>query len=542
MGLDTAKDGLAIHAPPPPPPRDRSKKRSAPAGPPLEGTRKSARSSGIIQSPEEIETIRIAEQEELNWLIAQAQIAKHAPRPIEALRGVLGSGSTQSLYKTLASVAAEEQPAKPRPNTSPRKPKGREVPRPLVNEPEDHEGEDELRESLEKLVLRDLVKVVPERIYCLLVHPSETKDIVIIGDKKGHVGIWDATHAGEKPSVANGAIRATGGVDQDEDMVDGQATFWHWKAHSGTISSLRFPPLGTAGGISKLYSSSYDCTVRVTDLHTGTSSEVIDADKLDDAEPLVHNVDFTQDGNEIWGEQKRHLFSEKYFEQASSFTACDNNGGIIFRDLREPMETTRRWQVEKYKIGCISLNPVDRFTAVTAHLKREMRIWDLRKLLGMPTGSPIETYDECVVARYGYEKACTSAYFDQTGTRILSTSYDDTIRVWDDLDSTNFAALNEEGAFEPSQLIHHDVQTGRYCSVFKATWVTSPATVPIFTIGDMQRVLDVVASTTGTRLAGLTGEIITSVPAATAAHPITPGKYYGGTAAGKVSFYSNPVE
>lgn len=84
----------------------------------------------------------------------------------------------------------------------------------------------------------------------------------------------------------------------------------------------------------------------------------------------------------------------------------------------------------------------------------------------------------------------------------------------------------------------HDVQTGRYCSVFKATWVTAPAAVPIFTIGDMQRVLDVVSATTGTRLAGLTGDIITSVPAATAAHPVVPGRYFGGTAAGKVSFWS----
>lgn len=56
---------------------------------------------------------------------------------------------------------------------------------------------------------------------------------------------------------------------------------------------------------SKLYSSSYDCTVRVTDLCTGTSSEVIDADRFDDQEPLVHNVDFTQDGNEIWGKSQR---------------------------------------------------------------------------------------------------------------------------------------------------------------------------------------------------------------------------------------------
>lgn len=157
----------------------------------------------------------------------------------------MGSGSTASLYRILKQVAQETPPARPSPNVSPRKPKDRSVPRPLVNEPEDHEGEQELRDSLERLVLRDLVKVVPERIYCLLVHPSAEKDLVIIGDKKGHVGIWDATHAGEKPVVPNGSIRATGGQDEDEELVDAHATFWHWKAHSGTISSLRFPPLGS---------------------------------------------------------------------------------------------------------------------------------------------------------------------------------------------------------------------------------------------------------------------------------------------------------
>ncbi|KAM0753844.1 WD40 repeat-like protein [Meredithblackwellia eburnea MCA 4105] len=386
---------------------------------------------------------------------------------------------------------------------------------------EDYEKEDEMIESLNKLVLRDLVKVVPERIYCLAVHPSVTKDLVFIGDKKGVIGAWDATDAGKKVSTTNGAIRGTGGADEAEDQELAH-THWHWKGHAGTISSLRMPPLGTAGAHTKLYSSSYDCTVRVTDLHTSQSSEVIDADRFDNNEPLVHTVDFTQDGNEIW--------------------ACDNNGGIIFRDLREPLETTRRWQVEKYKIGCISLNPVRRFTAVTAHLKREMRLWDLQKLLGMPTDSPMELYDECVVSRFGFEKACTSAYWDPTGTRILSTAYDDTIRVWDGINPDNLAALNEEGGFDPAQYIHHDVQTGRYCSVFKATWVTSPTPVPIFTIGDMQRMLDITSATTGTRVGALTGEIITSVPAATAAHPITPGKYFGGTAAGKVSFFSEPVE
>lgn len=182
------------------------------------------------------------EQEELNALIHAAQIAKHAPRPIEALRGVTGSGSTASLNRVLAAVAAEAHPPRAEKATplSPRKSK---------TEPNEEAlaGEDELRASLQALALRDLVKVVPERIYCLLVHPSTTKDLVIIGDKKGHIGVWDATEVGRKPAaVPNGAIRSTGGTDAEEDE-DAKATFWHWKGHSGTISSLRFPPVGTAG-------------------------------------------------------------------------------------------------------------------------------------------------------------------------------------------------------------------------------------------------------------------------------------------------------
>ena len=46
---------------------------------------------------------------------------------------------------------------------------------------------------LESLVVRDehAVKVVPERIYSVAVHPSSEKILACAGDKKGYVGLWD---------------------------------------------------------------------------------------------------------------------------------------------------------------------------------------------------------------------------------------------------------------------------------------------------------------------------------------------------------------
>lgn len=128
--------------------------------------------------------------------------------------------------------------------------------------------------------------------------------------------------------------------------------------------------------------------------------------------------------------------------------ATDTNGGISHRDLREPIQTTRRWEMkDQSKIGGISINPVNPYLAVTSHLKREMRyvadfpfssfvqaltffllvcrVWDLRKMMAI---APDRSVQSACLTTYTYGKACTSAYFDRTGTRILSTSYDDRIR------------------------------------------------------------------------------------------------------------------
>lgn len=45
----------------------------------------------------------------------------------------------------------------------------------------------------------------------------------------------------------------------------------------------------------------------------------------------------------------------------------------------------------------------------------------------------------------------------------------------------------------------------------------------------------------GTMVKSFADEEITAVPAVTACHPTLPGKYYGGSASGKIAFFTEPV-
>lgn len=141
---------------------------------------------------------------------------------------------------------------------------------------------------------------------------------------------------------------------------------------------------------------------------------------------------------------------------------------MIHRDLREPIQTARRWTVDRAKseldprrinltqltlilsltVGGLSINPVNPNIAVTGHLKHDLRsvfpspslpsalltfffhrrVWDLRKLVGMPEDAYGEEFDDCIVANYEHTKACSAAYWDRSGTKVLTTSYDDVLR------------------------------------------------------------------------------------------------------------------
>lgn len=48
--------------------------------------------------------------------------------------------------------------------------------------------------------------------------------------------------------------------------------------------------------------------------------------------------------------------------------------------------------------------------------------------MDLPEDAEPELLEDCTVTKFEHVHACSSSYFDRTGTRILTTSYDDTLR------------------------------------------------------------------------------------------------------------------
>ena len=194
----------------------------------------------------------------------------------------------------------------------------------------------------------------------------------------------------------------------------------------------------------QVLTSAYDCTLRSTSFVTGKSTELF---SLASSSTLLTSFDLSSNGNEIW--------------------ISDALGGISHVDLREGGRSRRQVNI-KEKIGCISVNPRrDHLLATSSndhalklsfqvYLRENLtylsvaRIWDVRKLMQIETGSVLEEEGApavleadnevvdrflmskpgqgTVVAEYEHGQSASSAYWDPSGTRIVSTSYDSRLR------------------------------------------------------------------------------------------------------------------
>jgi hypothetical protein len=81
--------------------------------------------------------------------------------------------------------------------------------------------------------LKAVKKITPDRVYSLAVHPTTDKDLVFVGDRKGWLGIWNASADAEEI-----------GKEEDEtDQLDRHAFAQRVYNDHGTISCLRFDPI-----------------------------------------------------------------------------------------------------------------------------------------------------------------------------------------------------------------------------------------------------------------------------------------------------------
>ncbi|KAK7020570.1 DNA damage-binding protein CMR1 [Favolaschia claudopus] len=394
----------------------------------------------------------------------------------------------------------------------------------------------ELREKLQDLKVVSRAKVTQDRIYSAAYHPEKTKDLIFFGDKHGQLGIWDAQASAEE------VVDEDGDVAPAADQEGGK--YWrlqlHWPATSkSSISCVKIDPMDAHS----VYTSSYDCTIRSLSFTSGVSREIF---SLEDT--LICSMDLAPTGQEIW--------------------ISDAAGGVWHRDLRQDKSTAVRYGLSDQKIGCISVNAARPNLLLTASNSRSLKIWDTRKLQtlsvdlsdslptpppsspGGPFLTPISTINTeidfesvtefveskrgkgCLRGEWHHDKSVSSAYWDPSGRRIVSTSYDDHLRLWDIAP----AALEKSAQFpssRPFNRIRHNCQTGKWLTILRAQWSPNRDVYPHFTIGNMNHSLDIFSSKGEliTRLADHTK--ISAVQAVTCSHPSIVERAVSGNGSGR---------
>ncbi|KAJ7109432.1 WD40-repeat-containing domain protein [Mycena epipterygia] len=403
----------------------------------------------------------------------------------------------------------------------------------------------ELRDKLQDLKVVSRAKVTQDRIYSAAYHSEVTKDLIFFGDKHGQLGIWDAQAPIEEVADEDGDVAPAG------DQEGGK--YWrlqlHWPATSkSSISCVKIDPIDSHN----IYTSSYDCTIRSLSFTSGVSREIFSIE-----DTLISGIDLTPNGHEMW--------------------ISDALGGVWHRDLRQDKSSTIRYGLSDQKIGCISVNPTRPNFLLTASNNRSLKIWDVRKLqtlsldlsdqapLTPPPSSPgpflapvaaVNTDVDsdvvtdfvnskrgkgCLRGEWRHDKSVSSAYWDSRGHGIVSTSYDDTLRLWN-IEPVTFESSAPFPSSRPFSRIRHNCQTGKWLTILRAQWNSNPDVYPHFTIGNMDHSLDIF-SCKGELITRLSDrQRISAVQAVTCSHPSILERAVSGNASGRCVLWAPSEE
>jgi WD repeat-containing protein 76 len=311
----------------------------------------------------------------------------------------------------------------------------------------------------------------------------------------GNLGIFDA-------SQTESEIKA----EDEEEGNEPEPAITAFKLHSRTISSFVFP-----ADPNYIYSASYDSSIRKLDLQRGVTEEVYAPSSIDDDEPIS------------WVDVPSTDQSVLYFSTL--------NGALGRHDIRTPSDT-ETWQLSDKKIGGFSIHPLYPHLVATASLDRTLQIWDLRKIAGRG-----ESRQPALLGGHTSSLSVSHAAWS-AGGHVATASYDDTIKIHSFPSARSWAVGHtlDESAMEPTAVIRHNNQTGRWVTILKPQWQQRPDDgIQKFVIGNMNRFVDVYTSN-GEQLAQLGGEGITAVPAVAQFHP-TRNWVAGGTGSGKLCLW-----
>ncbi|XP_077222381.1 damaged DNA binding 2 [Tasmannia lanceolata] len=251
-----------------------------------------------------------------------------------------------------------------------------------------------------------IIRFHSRRVTCLEFHPTNN-NVLLSGDKKGQLGIWDYGKVYEKTVYGS--------------------------AHSCILNNMKFNPVNDVA----VYTSSSDGTISCTDLETGIS------DPLMDLNPDGWN------GPTNW----RMLYGLDINSEKGLVLVADNFGYLYMADMRSNKKIGEPVLIHKKgtKVVGLQSNPVHPELLLSCGNDHFARIWDMRRL---EAGFSLSSM--------AHGRVVNSAYFSPlTGSKILTTSQDNRIRVWDSI----FGNLES-----PSREIVHSHDFHRHLTCFRAEW------------------------------------------------------------------------
>lgn len=305
------------------------------------------------------------------------------------------------------------------------------------------------------------VKVTKLGAVHLGIMPRTDMTMVAAGDKEGRVGLW---HLSETLS--------------ESDQVNLQV-----HPHTQYISGLKWCP---ATG-RDLFTCSYDGVCRKLDLKEATFQEIYNS-----------------------GDHEFSAFDVSC--DSRSVYLSDNVGDFMVVDVRTSALAVKPFEMHGRKINTVHVDPGEGTLFTTSSTGGEVGVWDIRKV-------------KKPVKMLSHPKSCQGSYFAPDGShRILTTCYDDRLRVWD------FKKNAETESFS----ILHNTHTGRWVLPFRAIW--TPAADGVV-CGSMKRTVNVYDGTTGKTIVRHSSDFLTAIPSRFFVHPTLP-LLGASTSSGRIALFS----
>ncbi|KAL7247314.1 hypothetical protein ACSBR2_002266 [Camellia fascicularis] len=264
-----------------------------------------------------------------------------------------------------------------------------------------------------------VIRYHSRRVTCLEFHPTRN-NILLSGDKKGQLGVWDYCKVHEKIVYGN--------------------------IHGCILNNMKFNPTNDG----TVYAASSDGTISCTDLETGISSSLMNL-----------NPNGWQ-GPSSW----RMLYGLDVNSEKGVVLVADNFGYLYLMDIRSNSKVGETILIHKKgsKVVGLHCNPVQPDLLLSCGNDHFARIWDMRRL---ESGSSL-----CSLA---HRRVVNSAYFSpRSGSKILTTSQDNRLQVWDSI----FGNLGS-----PSREIVHSHDFNRHLTPFRAEWDPKDPSESLVVIG-----------------------------------------------------------